>query len=217
MAITIPDRIAPATPITYEYIGQFLETQVQAALLESTAATTGPFLGWAFDAAHAGGTAILGAAGSVYGTAITLPQAATVAKLWYDVTTAGNTLTTGDCWALLFNSAGTLIGQSADQHTIWGTAGIGGTAAGGTVLTASATGSLTNLTAGTYYGAVVATGSTLPTFATSGAPQLAFNANLAAASSRCAILATSITSTPANVTPGSFAQTGSLPIWFALS
>jgi hypothetical protein len=213
MPIVLPVNVSPGSPMTYEFYTQFVAPQFAQAQSQ----LNGPFLGWSFDAAHASGTAILGTAGSVYGTAIQLPSPQTVSNLWYDITTAGGTLTSGDCWALLFNAAGTLIGQSADQHTIWATAGVGGTAAGGTALTASATGSLTSLPAGTYYGAVVATGTTLPTFATSAAPVGAFNAHLAAASSRSAILATAITATPANVTPSSFTTTGSLPIWFALS
>jgi len=213
MPIVLPSNVTPSTPLTYEFYTQFIQPQFAEVELQ----VGGPFLGWSFDAAHASGTAILATGGSVYGVAINLPSTQTVSNLWYDITTAGGTLTSGDCWALLYNSAGTLIGQSADQHTIWATGGIGGSAGGGTALTASTTGSLTNLPAGTYYGAVVATGTTLPTFATSAAPQAAFNAHLAAASSRAAILATSITTTPANVTPSSFTQTGALPIWFALS
>jgi hypothetical protein len=213
MPIVLPSSISPGSPLTYEFHTQFIQPQLD----EAQSQLGGPFLGWSFDQAHASGTAILGAAGSVYGVAVTLPKAATVSKLWYDITTAGATLTTGDCWALLFDSAGTLIGQSADQHTIWATAGVGGSATAGTALTASSAGSLTGLPAGTYYGAVVATGSTLPTFATCGAPQAAFNAGHAAAASRSAILATSVTATPADVTPSSFTQAGSLPIWLALS
>ena len=217
MPITLPPNLAPGSPVTVEYLGQFMESQAQAAVNEAQAQAAGPFLGWSFDAALASGTALLGVGGSVYGTAIPLPQGGTVAKLWYDITTAGATLTASSCWALLFSSAGKLIGKSADQSTIWATAGVGGSAATGTTLTAFTTGSLTALAAGTYYGAVVATGTTLPTFATSGAPAAVFNANLAAAVSRCAILATSVTTTPANVTPSSFSQTGSLPIWMGVS
>ena len=208
--VTIPPNISPSSPVTWEMIAQFLETQAQANV-------TGPFLGWAFNPVHASGTAILGTAGSVYGSAITLAAPASIGNLWYDVTTAGATLTSGDCWALLFGPGGVLIGQSASQHTIWATAGLGGTAAGGTALVAATTGSLTSCPAGVYYGAVVATGSTLPTFATSGAPPAVYNANMGAAASKCAILATAVTTTPASVTPSSYAQAGSLPIWMALS
>ena len=42
----------------------------------------------------------------MYGTAIPLLQTATVSQLWYDITIAGGTLTTGDCWALLYDSGG---------------------------------------------------------------------------------------------------------------
>jgi hypothetical protein len=176
-------------------------------------------LGYSFDPQTAQVPYLLAVAGSVYASAIPLAQENTVSKLWYDVTAAGATLTSGQCFALLFNSAGTLIGQSADQHTIWATAGLGGSAAGGTALVASATGSLSNLAAGTYYGAVVATGTTKPTFAASGADPLLVNAGLSAASANflCAILATGVTTTPATVTMTSATVTGSSRIWFGLS
>ena len=142
-------------------------------------------------------------AGSVLGTQITLPVESTVTNLWYDIAVAGGTLTANDCWALLFNSSGTLIGQSADQHTIWTTAGLGGSAAGGTALTASATGSLSNLPAGNYYGALVYTGTTAPTVSclAVGSAELAnINTSVANANFRAAVLATGVTTTPASVT-----------------
>jgi hypothetical protein len=163
-----------------------------------------------FPAWAASGTAILGTAGSVYGTAIQVRRTITVTSLLAHVTTAGGTLTAGDSWGLLYSSAGTLLGQSTDQATPWATAGLSTMA-----LTAKATGSLT-LSPGLYWGAVVSTGTTLPTFAKAGAPQALFNAGLAVGISRCGILATSITTTPAAITPGSIAQANSQPYWFGL-
>lgn|SRR5512142_110928 len=161
-----------------------------------------------FPAYAAGGTAILGTAGSVYGTAIQVRRGFTVTSLVASVTTAGGTLTAGDSWGLLFNSAGTLVAKTADQATAWQTAGL-------QTMALTAVTSLT-LPAGMYWCGVVSTGTTLPTFAKSGAPAALFNNGLAVSLSRCGILATSITTTPANITPANITQTGSQPYWFGL-
>lgn len=157
----------------------------------------------------ASGTAILGTGGSVYGTAINVRRTFTVTNLVASVTTAGATLTASSSWGLLFNSAGTLLGKSVDQSTNWASAGL-------STMPLTAVGSLT-LTPGLYWGAVVSTGSTLPIFAKSGAPLLLFNNAVGVAISRCGILATSITTAPANITPGSITQTAAVPYWFGLS
>ncbi len=120
---------------------------------------------------------------------------------------------------MLFNSAGTLIGQTADQSTLWATAGFQSM-----TLTAPSGQSL-ELPPGQYWGGVVAPGTTLPTFAESGhaaavvsiaADSAFYNANVAAALSKCGVLATGITTTPANITPGSITQATGLPLWFGL-
>lgn len=160
---------------------------------------------------------ILTAGGAVYGVAINVRKAFTVSALCANVTVAGATLTAGDCWGLLYSSAGVLLGQSADQTTPWQTAGFSKM-----TLAASATGSLV-LTPGMYWGAVVATGSTLPTFSRSAMSSASvalassfYNAGQGAASSRCGVLATGITTTPAAITPASITQATGIPYWFGL-
>lgn len=161
---------------------------------------------------------ILTTGGSVFGSAIFVREKVTVGTLYANITVAGATLTAGDSWGLLYNSSGTLIGQSADQSTAWATAGLQAMA-----LTASSTGSLT-LPAGMYWVAVVSTGTTLPTFSRSamGSASAAlasafYNLGAGAAVSRCGVLATSITTTPGNITPGSITQSTGLPLWFGLN
>lgn len=160
---------------------------------------------------------ILTTAGSVFGTALYVRRNYTVTNLVMNVTVAGGTLTAGDCWGLLYNSSGTLIGQSADQTTPWSTAGLQTMA-----LTASSTGSL-NLTPGLYWAGVVATGTTLPTFsrAAIGGASVAlvaaqYNGQFSAAKARCAVLATSITTTPADIVPASNTKATGIPYWAAL-
>lgn len=160
---------------------------------------------------------ILTTAGSVFGSALVVRRKVTVSRLVANITVAGATLTAGDCWGLLYKGDGTLIGQSADQTTPWETAGLQTM-----TLTADSTGSLT-LTPGLYWGGVVATGTTLPTFsraAMAGASvalvAAQYNAAFSASLARCAVLATSITTTPADITPSSNTKATGIPIWFGL-
>jgi hypothetical protein len=166
--------------------------------------------------ACAAGT-ILTTAGSVFGSALIVRRKVTITNLVANVTVAGATLTAGDCWGLLYGSDGTLLGQSADQATPWATAGLSTMA-----LAAASTGSLT-LTPGLYWGAVVATGTTLPTFsraAMAGASvalvAAQYNAQFSASLARCGVLATSITTTPAAITPASITKATGIPYWFGL-
>jgi hypothetical protein len=162
----------------------------------------------AFPLYAASGTQLLAAGGSVYGTAIQVRRPFTVTSLVASVTTAGGTLTANSSWGLLFNSAGKLVGKSADQSTAWATAGL-------QTMALTAVTSLT-LPAGMYWGAVVSTGTTLPTFAKSGTPQALFNQGLGVALSRCGVLATSVTTAPTDITPASITQSTAQPIWFGL-
>lgn len=163
-----------------------------------------------FPLAAASSTAILTTGGSVFGVALNVRRTFTASNLVASITTAGATLTANSNWGLLFNSAGTLIGQSADQSTAWTSTGLITMA-----LTAKSTGSLT-LAPGLYWAAVVGTGTTLPVFAKSGAPVSLYNAGVSAALSRTGVLATSVTTAPGNITPSSITQSTGLPYWFGL-
>ncbi len=160
---------------------------------------------------------ILTTAGSVFGVALNVRRPFTVTNLVMNVTVAGGTLTANDCWGLLYNSAGTLLGQSANQATLWATAGLQTMA-----LAAATTGSLA-LTPGLYWAGVVATGTTLPTFSRSamGGASVAlaaaqYNGQFSASLARCGVLATSITTTPAAITPANITKATGIPLWAAL-
>lgn len=159
---------------------------------------------------------ILTTAGSVFGSALTIRRRTTVSTLCANITVAGATLTAGDCWGLLYSSDGDLRGQTADQTTPWQTAGFQEMA-----LTAKGAG--LTLDPGQYWCAVVATGATLPTFSRSAMAsasvtlgQAFYNAGAGAAKSKCGVLATSITTTPADITPASITQSTGIPYWFGL-
>lgn len=159
---------------------------------------------------------ILTTAAAVFGSAIYVRRRVTVSTLVANVTVAGGTLTADQCWGMLYASDGDLIGQTAQQATLWATAGVQSMA-----LTAAGAG--LTLKPGLYWGAVVATGTTLPTFSRAAVQSASvalasafYNVNVAAAKSRCAVLATSITTTPADITPASATQATGLPLWFGL-
>lgn len=69
-----------------------------------------------------GGSA-LPTAGTLYLRRIRRVPAGAVTSIVTFVNTAGATLTAGQCFAALFTAAGTLIGQTADQATAWGSTG----------------------------------------------------------------------------------------------
>jgi hypothetical protein len=124
------------------------------------------------------------------------------------ITAGGSSLTAGQNFAGLYNSAGTLVGTSADQTTPW---------AGTGLMTMPLTGGPFNLAAGFYWVALLSNASVTPaTFARStqaaaGTP----NAGLAVSAARFAANGSG-TTLPASITPASNTLT-SLPYWAALS
>jgi hypothetical protein len=172
---------------------------------------------WSMDPYTAVGTWLLATGGSVYGMALWVRRNVTVTTMLVSPSTTAGTLTASSSWGLLYNSAGTLIGQTADQSTAWAT---GGTK----VMTLSAVTSLA-LTPGLYWGAVVSTATTgaLPTFrATSSGVSLAASSNfgaggsVAVASSRFGVLATGVTTAPGNITPSAITQANGQPMLVAI-
>jgi hypothetical protein len=63
-------------------------------------------------------------AGRLELTRLKVPGAGNVTNIVVEVTTAGSSLTAGQCFAALYTAAGTLIAQSVDQTTNWGGTGM---------------------------------------------------------------------------------------------
>lgn len=124
------------------------------------------------------------------------------------ITALGATLTSGENYAGLYNSAGTRIAVTADQTTNWET---GGTT--GEVPMALAGGPYT-LAPGFYWVALLANGTTAPSFLRMPTPFSASSANLgqSVTGSRCATNGTG-TSLPSSITPSSNTNAGQ--IWWA--
>lgn len=104
------------------------------------------------------------------------------------VTTAGSTLTAGQCFASVFTAAGALIGTSADQSGTWNSAGLKLMPLVGGPFTLPA---IADLYVGVWYN-----GTTGPTLARAGLNGPYTNANLAAPNFIAATSTTGLTTTP---------------------
>jgi hypothetical protein len=118
----------------------------------------------------------------------------TITNIIVGITTAGSGLTAGQNWAGLYNSAGTLLSQTADQSTAWTTTGRKDMA-----LAAPQA-----VTAGDYYVAFVSNGTTppqMPRGSNLGIGSDLVNGGLTPSTARYATAGT-VTTLPASVTMG---------------
>lgn len=164
------------------------------------------FIAWTADAATTN-TAANPASGGVRLGRIILRRSATISYIWLCIVTAGASLTANESFVGLYSSSGTQLGVSADQSSVWTTAGIYKTA-----LTSPYSAS-----AGTYYVAILSNGTTIPAFtATTGGAQSAANANLTVSTGRALSGPGSQASLPASITMSSNSL-NSTAYWFAVS
>lgn len=165
-------------------------------------------IAWTQDPAGCRSTDDTFTAGVVYLCKVKIVNRSTVVtNVLAGVTTAGATLTSGQCFAGLYNSSGTLLAATADQATTWTSAGLKTMA-----LTVPQT-----LAVGTYYVALLANGTTPPRFMTgNGSSASALNAGLATSAARFLTSGTVQTALPASITLGS-ASANSGARWAALS
>lgn len=168
-------------------------------------------LAWNYDmaATASGGSTALATAGTLYTVGIPVRTAISVTNIVTVLTVNGGTLTSGQCFAALYQGAGgALIGVSADQTTAWG--------AGATKLVtmALASGPFT-VQPGIVQAAFWFNGTTGPTFYKTTSSSVTSNLGLAAASSRFGTADTGKTTTaPSTLGTISAASNG---YWAALS
>jgi len=165
-------------------------------------------LAWTYDiGVSASGSAP--ASGVVNLIRVNIRQAISVTNVVLAVTTAGSGLTSGQNFAGLYNSAGTLIGTSADQSASWASSGL---------KTIALTGGPFALSAGTFvWVAIVSNGTTPPTLFRTGVLAAApVNAGFAASTARYATNGTATTALAGSITPGSNVLAGTA-YWAALS
>src|ERR1035438_9744472 len=89
MAFSLPANVAPASPVTFEWLQVLMESQAQetAALASAGAAASG-YLGWTVPVGQATSTASLTTTG-IYVVAVYVPAAGTATYAEVNATTAG--------------------------------------------------------------------------------------------------------------------------------
>ncbi|HSX06850.1 MAG TPA: glycosyl hydrolase family 28-related protein [Candidatus Saccharimonadia bacterium] len=148
-------------------------------------------------------------AGVLYLARIQIRSSATLTNIFVGMTTAGSGLTSNQNFVGLYNSSGTLLGNSADQTASW---------ASGNTEKQIAFSSSVSVTSGFYWVAFLANGTTTPTFAVGS--QLIGNLGSGAASAstrRFGQYSSSLTSLPSTITPGSITQTVNQTYWAAVN
>ena len=202
---------------TIGYTSNFI-TQAEKASQEWMPANQGNLKGWTGDITGSTTNLLLSNLGSsgvliLQGIVISNVPAGgslTISNILLWLVTAGATLTSGQNFIGLYNSAGTLLGTSADQSTNW-------TTSAGTLKTIALTTPAAVTTPGVYYVGLLWNGTTAPTF-------LGFPANFAAllniganapsagtlaGGNRSMVLGSGLTTLPASVS-GTPAATGRL-------
>ena len=155
--------------------------------------------------------ALSGSSGPTSGTVVTaklfLRQPATVSNVCIAIGAAGVTLTAGQNFAGIYNTAGLLLGTTADQSAVWNSAGFKQMA-----LTAPVA-----LAAGAYYVAILSNAATPPTLARGGTITASVaNANLTATDAAWATGPAAQTTLPASITMAS-RTLSSLTTWVGVS
>jgi hypothetical protein len=164
---------------------------------------------WTFDAtisAASGG--ILAANGGVYGGSVFVRATQTISTVYFGLTVSAATLTASQNGIGIWSAAGTLVAKTGDLKATFEAA------AGAKSAALSAVTSLT-LAPGMYWVGAWANGTTLPTLIRCQqiVPALV-NFNLAAAVARYGTLATGVTTTPTDITPGSIVLGGGNGLYY---
>lgn len=160
---------------------------------------------YAYDPSSALNTIVITGGGLIYVVRVYVPKATNITNIHLFVTTAGNTLTSGQCLAGIYQD-NTLLGTTADQSTAWASTGF---------KTMAISGGPVAVAAGYVDIAFFGNGSTLPTLSRGSGQTGLHNANLSAANSRFATADNGrTTSLPLNL--GTKTQVN-VSIWAALS
>jgi hypothetical protein len=161
------------------------------------------------------GTQRLLSTGVLYLIGVQVRNYLTVGTVDLFLTDLGGTLTSTENLIGLYNSAGTLLGYSADQTSVWE----GSTGVKAAALTAETTGSLA-LTPGLYWIALLANGTTGPGFGTApgalNTSSTLLSGRSTAAKARYGTYGTGQTALPSPITTGSIALTQVASYWAGL-
>jgi hypothetical protein len=135
-------------------------------------------------------------AGKLMLAAFWVRKTATISTIGINVPTAGATLTASENWAGVYNSSGTLMGQTADQSTAWA----------GTSTQSMAITSPFSAPGGMYWVALLFNGTTPPTLRGSAGAVGFVQLGQAAAASRVGVYGSAQTTLPSTITPASIVQ-----------
>lgn len=138
---------------------------------------------WTFDPLACTGTGTVPTSGVLQLARIYIPVATTISTVHLFVDTPGSGLTSGQCFAAVYNAAGTLLSATADQSTAWASSGLKSMA-----LTAAQV-----VGAGYIDVAFFSNGTTNPAFAKANKSNAMVNANLSSSTSLWATGATGLT------------------------
>lgn len=194
-------------PVNAAFTSQ--DARISALEASAPAASDHGLMAWTYDPVAGPNTSVL-TSGTVYMAKLKVTVADTTENVYYQVTTAGGTLTAGQNFVALYNQAGTRVALSADQTTAWGTSGFKTTP-----WTAPAA-----LTVGNYYLAFLTNGTTGITIARGSAHSsemlspLQSAANLRWSSGGTGL--TGLTALPTSITMAN-RGTGATSIWAAIS
>lgn len=166
------------------------------------------YLTWNYDPSLTGSGATALTAGAITLIRVNVRTTMTVTSVVAGIKTAGSGLTSGQCFAGLYSSSGTLIAATADQASNWGT--------GTGIKTMALAGGPYTLAPGYYWVALVANGTTPPVFFYNQNSNAALaNAGTSVSAARWAANGTGTTLPPA-ITPASNTLS-QITLWAALS
>jgi hypothetical protein len=209
MTFEIPSNASPASPVTYEWLQDYMESQSQeaAAIAAIAGGFPGPgasdYLGWSAPVWHATSTASL-STGDIYVVAVYVPVAGTTTYMDVDATTEG-TVSVAD--AGLFTLAGVRLAEALTANLTTNSA-----AWGAGINTWEWT-SPVALTAGVYYATIETTSSGAPSLAASPASPV-INFNLPANQYNYATYSTG--TVPSAITPSSLSGAVTAQPWVGI-
>lgn len=141
------------------------------------------FLTWTFEPQMCASSGNQPTAGVLQLARVHVPAATTITNIVLFAQTAGSTLTSGQNFAALYTSGGSLLAATADQSTAWASTG---------TKTMALT-SAQSVAAGDYYVGFYANGTTAPAFSRAAGAFSIVNTGLSNANSRWATAATGLT------------------------
>jgi hypothetical protein len=171
--------------------------------------TTNNLLAWTYDAAFTVGAVASGPAAGVLTIArVPLESTGAINNILYSVSAAGAGLTSGACFLGVFDSAGNLLGTTADLSGVWNSTG-SKTSALTAPTTVQAAGSV-------IYIAMLFNGTTAPLLRSSGNATMLNAGIVGSGNQRYGTVGTGLTTLPGTITPSSIATLAVCP-WFGLN